>query len=154
MNTRRQTSRLILLATVPALAFLALYTALAPTYAQAHHYDPSGCVVDGYDATVYHLQLLEGGTRADADDIAATNGGWVVHSLDVHPTRPGFVLQFPCPHEDPAMLPAAMDALIAAVESDPRVDYLMPSETSHHEPRHHEPRHHESHHVPSFVPKI
>ena len=151
MHTRRLTSRLIMLAAIPALAALALYGALAPPLAQAHHHSPSGCVVGNYDASVYHLQLLEGGDRADADDIADTNGGWVVHSLDVHPTRPGYVLQFPCPDKDPALRPAAMDALIAAVESDPRVDYLMPSEVSHNEPRHHDAhhdglRHHDAHH--------
>ena len=138
MNTRRLTARLILLAALPALAALASYAVLTPTYAQAQH----GCVVGDYSAKWYHLQLVEGSTRADADDIADTNGGWVVHSLDVHPIRPGFVLEFPCPHEDPAMLPEAMNALIAAVESDPRVDEFTPSSISHHAPRHHASRHH------------
>ena len=134
MNTRRLTSRLMLLAAVPALAFLAFYSALAPTSTQASH-PPTDCIAGDYVAIWYHLQLMEGGTRADADEIAAANGGWVVHPLTTHPDRPGFVLQFPCPHEDSGMLPEAMRALIATVESDPRVDHLIPSSISHHAPR-------------------
>ena len=135
MKTRRQTSRLILLAAVPALVALALYSALTPTSTQASH-PPTDCIVDDdYVATWYHLQLFEGRTRADADEIAAAHGGWVVHPLTTHPDRPGFVLEFPCPHEDPEMLPEAMKALIATVESDPRVDHLIPSSISHHAPR-------------------
>ncbi len=138
MNTRRLTTRFTMLAAVAALGVVALYGALAPKPTQASH-PPTDCIVGDYVATWYHLQLVEGSTRADADEIAATNGGAVVYPLTTHPLRPGFVVQFPCPHEDPELRPEAMQALITAVESDPRVDHFIPSSLSHHEHRHHEP---------------
>lgn len=133
MNTRRLTTRLTMLAALAALAALALDGALAPKPTQASH-PPTGCMSDDYAATWHHLQLVEGSTGADAGEIAAANGGRVVLPLPMHPLRPWFVLQFPRLDGDPELRPEAMQALIAAVESDPRVDHLIPGSLSHHAP--------------------
>ena len=134
MNTRRLTSRLMLLAAVPALAFLAFYSALAPTSTQASH-PPTYCIAGDYVAIWYHLQLAEGSTIDDAGEIAGKNGGKVVGTLDLSATQPGFVLEFPCLDEDPSMLPEKMEILIEKVEADKRVVHFIPDSVTHNVPR-------------------
>ena len=134
MNTRRLTARLTLLPVLAALAALACYSALAPASAQAHH-APYDCMVDDYIATRYHLQLVEGSTIDDAGEIAGKHGGKAVRVLNLHPTQPGFTLEFPCLDDDPSMLPEKMDLLIEMVESDKRVVHLIPDSVTHNVPK-------------------
>ena len=126
MNTRRLTLRYTPLIVVAALAVLACYAALVPASVQASH-DGTDCPAGKEYVAWYYLQLVEGSTRADADEIAAANCGTVVRTRTTDPSRPRFILEFPSRYKDPMMLPEAVFALIVAVESDPRVDYLLPT---------------------------
>ena len=130
MHPRRLPAWLTPLVVLAVLTALAGYVALAPASVQAHH-APYDCMVDDYIATRYHLQLVEGSTRDDAGEIAGKNGGKVVGTLDISATQPGFILEFPCPDDDPSMLPEKMELLIETVESDKRVVHLIADSVTH-----------------------